>query len=197
MIYLAGHELLEESDKQPQWNLLSGSSNWSGTWYQATTGDGSLTNLKDQYGNLFVRHDTRAWQGTNQSCYLTENRFYTFSLIFKNETKNISRCQFFANQVEGATVEIQPVAYCVDGSKVVADDGGNIALPKDDSEHIISFVFAVTKSGRSNMRMEVPDGGSYLISSFKLEYGTKATRWMPAISDLALKSDLGGGKSPL
>ena len=186
-----GEELLQRSDV-PQWNLLNGSSNWSGVWHQATSGDGSVTNLKDQYGNLFVRHSTSAWQGTNQSCYLTESRFYTFSLIFKNETKTIIHCQFFANQVAGATVEIQPVVTYIDGSKVVADDKGNIALPKDDLEHIISFTFAVTKSGISNLRMEVPEGGSYLISSFKLEYGTKATRWMPAITDLMLKNENGG-----
>lgn len=190
--FVNGEKLLTESDLPPQWNLLKGSSNWSGAWYQATSGDGSLTNLKDQYGNLFVRHSTRAWQGTNQSCYLTESRFYTFSLIFKNETKTISHCQFFANQFADATAEIQPVATYIDGSKVVADDGGNIALPKDDLEHIISFTFTVTKSGISNLRMEVPEGGSYLISSFKLEYGTKATRWMPAITDLMLKNENGG-----
>lgn len=190
--FVNGEKLLTESDLPPRWNILTGTKDFSGKWSNATDGDGKLTDLKDHYGNYFVRHDNVAWQGTNQNAMVSGNQIYTFSLIFKNESKNVKHLRMYASGYS-STTDIQINSVYIDKVKTsFIDEGQSISAPTDDTEHELSYVININKSGIINLRIESMEDASYLISSFKLEHGSTATPWMPAISDLMLKNQNGG-----
>lgn len=186
MIYANGLKLLEESDKSPNWNLLTGTSDWSGQWVNNSV-QYSKTNSYDSNGNLLL-HYIGAWNGIYKPVKTIVGNFYTFSFLITN-FKSSSTINLYSNS------ENSFLALFVDHKQVPTGPTIDKKLLEDGNEHKIDAMYQSNTTEAFWARAEkTTSDGSMDLSSMKLECGTVPTPWMPAIADLALKSDLGGVK---
>lgn len=173
-LYANGIRLLDESDKQPQWNLFTNSSSFK-NWTNKT-GQIDLKYTSEPLGHGV--QTAVAWGQIFQPMYLVENKTYTFSAnIF---LKDNSQYNCYVNNIENLSIS----------SNVTPNgQGGSVTT---GGWKRVSQTFKCLKAG--TYAISVTSSDEYAVASYKLEYGTIATPWMPAITDLALKSDLGGVK---
>lgn len=183
--FVNGKKLLAESNLLPQWNLLTGTKDFSGEW-------SNLTKSTDTFGDFGVaNYFNKPWTGTGQY-YIAMVGIYTFSFWAKNLNGTISVKEYISLN---GNIETTPSGKSVTKADVNGGDNTNFQLTNDWQKY--TSTFSVKSIGAIKPRIETgSDSNKIQIAGFKLERGTKATTWMPAISDLALKSDL-GGKSPL
>lgn len=168
MIYVDGLKLLDESDKQPQWNLLTGTADFSGdNWVFNQT----VIEKTEKASNGNSVATEQPWSQPFQFSDFIEGRYYTFSIDVKE-----SHAQIMVQDSDGTN-----------SSNV---DQNIKKFDFDNSNwHRVSMTFKCLKSFKGRA-FEASDT-SHEVANMKLEYGTVATSWMPAITDLALKSRLG------
>ena len=194
--YLAGKKLLDKNDLPPQWNMLSGTKDLS-SFYFNQSGVGEIQSKKyissspnagliqtDNVAHLYGATPTASMLWNRDNPYFNKG-YYTLSLVARhNDTSTPNRTyalQFFSTytNVHGG---IPVLSFNITGTfqkysgTFYIDTAGN---------------YTDWRLGNANDAEQYP-GGSIYIADVKLEPSTVATTWMPAISDLALKSDLGG-----
>lgn len=174
MIYFDGLKLLDESDKQPQWNLLTGTADFSGSEWIFEKGSAIDNNVKAPNGNATVSQPP--WSQVSHIISITKGTYYTLSA----DTDSQNNSWYLQKD---------------DGTNVV-----DIYLKKLSSAtktNLNWFRKSVVFQGTENAQIKImcSCGEKNHIANMKLEYGTIATPWMPAITDLAFKSDLGGVKA--
>lgn len=183
MIYLNGTKILDESDKQPNWNLLTGTKDFSGNWKL-------LSKTSDSYEDFTIaKYENTAWNGTSQYVKVTPG-IYTFSLY-----------AHYLNDFNGAvhfyTALNEPTETLPNGS-VVSKAEVDMSLesctfPITSDWQRYAYTSVVKTSGWIKPRIESDTKRNQIeIAGFKLERGSIATPWMPAIADLQLKSQNGG-----
>lgn len=167
--YLARRKLLDENDLPPQWNLLTGTADFSGddwNWSNSKI----ETNLKAPNGNSVATEQN--WSQVYKIINLTKGNYYTFSIDVKD-------------------VYAQILVQNPDGTDADCIDKRITQLHFENSDwHKAQLTFKCIKS--SQVRIFEAHDNPHQVANMKLELGTIATPWMPAISDLALKSHLGG-----
>lgn len=179
--FVNGEKLLTESDLPPQWNLLKGTSDWSGDW--TNKGSWKATTKHDSNGNLLLNR-VGSWYGIQQFISAFANQIYTFSVFITN-LQNSETLGVYASD------NSKPLKAYLDGKEINLPPNGQFDTSKinDNQEHKAIFTFQPIQDGTFSVRIENPyETGSLNLSSMKLERGSKATAWMPAISDLMLKN---------
>lgn len=176
--FVNGEKLLTESDLPPQWNLLTGTADFSGSWINfQKTGSETLNGTKTAY------YGNKQWNGIAPTIHINRG-FYTFSLQIKALSTIYGNTNFYIN-VLGTSKSAQlasTYASLINGNGVDTKVSGN-----DWKKY--SVTFECIQEGFISPRIETSSASnSFLLSQFKLEKGTFATTWMPAISDLTLKS---------
>lgn len=188
-----GEKLLTESDLQPQWNMFSGTKDLSSFYFKNGSSIEKKSNFSSNPNIGLVQTDMIAhlW-GATPSQGMLFNRdnpyfnkgYYTLSLVARHNdtsTPNLTfPLQFFSDYTDAHT-KLSIVTFNITGT----------------FQKYSGTFYIDTAGNYSNWRLgnadnvQYPEGSIY-ITDIKLEPGTVATTWMPAISDLALKSDLGG-----
>lgn len=183
MIYVDGLKLLDESDKQPNWNLLTGTADFNGTEWL------NLNKTNSKFNQLRIADYTSVpWNGVSEY-YNAIIGTYTFS-FFAHITNNASNYNLYFYAELNSKTEQSSSGITYNSATV------NVTSPKwslSNEWKRYSVTFNVTNSGAVRPRIETNSTDPKIeLAGFKLERGSIATPWMPAISDLALKSDLGG-----
>lgn len=155
MIYIAGKRILDESDKQPQWNLMP------------NTGQKYKNILIPKNNNFSGEYIFGTFGNTSPLIHVS-----TFSAYIKNNTN-----------VDIEVYEFDNANVTIAGPIIKAQSERKIQWTVNN----LSALFYSTV-GRATVAEDI----SFQVKEEKLELGDIATPWMPAISDLALKSDLGG-----
>lgn len=185
-IYGGGNKILQRSDV-PQWNLISGTYTLSG--FSMTPNGGSIddTNELGQDSEMITSTKiVHLWGsyaiGTGvklpQSLYLTKG-IYTLSFLCKHQDPN-----------DNSTYPLGLYDDSVTNNKLLGQSGVRKTFEKT------SITFAVNESKNyGSLRIGTTSGatypaGSIYLSDFKLERGSLATPWAPALRDFAYKSDL-------
>ena len=157
-------------------NLLTGTADFSGSWFHRDDGSWTDDNWRDTNGNRVRKRAATAWYGLGQTVYLEPGN-YTFSMdMFLNLGANDS-LNFYAGdaQYNGTPNIVQLI------------DGNNYdhSSPQGSWFRAICH-FKVTKAGNVAIRPELNhDSGTVHVGSYKLEKGLIATPWTPAPSDNA------------
>ena len=156
-------------------NLLTGTADFSGSWFNRDDGSWTDDNWRDTNGNRVRKRAATAWYGLGQTVYLEPGN-YTFSMdMFLNLGANDS-LNFYADAQYNGTPNI-----------VQLIDGNNYdhSSPQGSWFRAICH-FKVTKAGNVAIRPELNhDSGTVHVGSYKLEKGLIATPWTPAPSDNA------------
>lgn len=191
MIFLNGIELSKKADSINP-NLLTGSSNFSGNIWSV-----SLSDSCDSLGNR--QSIINGWPDSFASVQLVAGTTYAISINLKNIADNTAAWNL--SVAAGSTAKVDYIrsgyddAFSFDTSKNFT----GVKFADKTTEHRYWSVFHCTQSGTANLAFytNVPQS-ELLLSSAKLEEGTKATTWVPNIADLSyqgLKNILGGGKA--
>lgn len=183
MIYLNGTKILDESDKQPQWNLISGTSDFSGGWFNLQN-----TTANQFNGNQVVAYNNQDWQGPCKTVHI-EPGFYTFSLMMNVNQPLNGTISFFVQPSYSKKKQAglsSDSEYLTKGTALIKN------IPSGWNKYSVSF--SVKEEGYIEPRIETSsNNNSISLAQFKLERGGTATPWMPAIADLMLKNQNGGG----
>lgn len=185
--FVNGEKLLTDSDLPPQWNLLSGTSDWSGNWENINNSQYSKTAKRDSNGNMLL-HYQGAWVGINKVITAFANEIYAFSFNITNAQINGDIAVYSNNN----QFTLQR-AY-LDGKSVALNTNTGVIdkTALDKKEHRISIIGQVKSSGDFSLRLESTNNDNSIdLSSMKLEHGDKSTQWMPAVADLMLKNQNG------
>lgn len=185
--FVNGEKLLTDSDLPPQWNLLSGTSDWSGNWENINNSQYSKTAKRDSNGNILL-HYQGAWTGINKVITAFANEIYAFSFNITNAQIN-GDIAVYANNNQFVLQR----AY-LDGKSCALNTNTGVIdkTALDKKEHRISIIGQVKSSGDFSLRIEsTTNDNSIDLSSMKLEHGDKSTQWMPAVADLMLKNQNG------
>lgn len=181
MIYLDGHRVLEDSDNRLNWNLLTGTSDWSGDWYNLKN---AITNKLE--GNQVYTYSNQDWQGPTKTIHVDPG-FYTFSLMMKvNGTLNGTVAFFIQpsysrKKMPGLSSDS---VYLTDGTAIIKN------VKSGWNKYFASF--NITEEGYIEPRIETSSNqNTILLAEYKLENGTVTTPWMPAIADLMFKKQNG------
>lgn len=191
--FVNGEKLLTESDLPSRWNMFSGTKDLSSFYFKKGGSIEKKSNFSSNPNISLVQTDMIAhlW-GATPSEGMLYNRdnpyfnkgYYTLSLIARHNDTSIPNLTF----------PLQCFSDYTDVHKGVPVVTFNIT----STFQKYSGTFYIDTAGNySNWRLgnagnAVYPGGSFYIADIKLEPGTVATTWMPAISDLTLKSYQGG-----
>lgn len=180
----------KEVNIPPQWNLLTGTSDWSGDWTK--TNQYSATTKYDSCHNLLL-HYSGSWNGIQKKVSAFKNEIFAFGVNITN-LETTQTLAFYSIQ---STYKI--LAVYIDGKKI--NFNSDQTIPKenlfDKSEHRVELIAQAGSDDKFSLRIEnTDDNGSMDLSSMKLERGSVATPWMPAIADLMLKNQNGGVQRP-
>lgn len=184
-IFGGGGEFLQRSDV-PQWNLIPGTYTLSG--FSMTPNGGSIddTNELEQDSEMITSPKIAHLWGNNvigsgvrlpQSLYLTKG-IYTLSFLCKHLDSNDNSTYPLGLYDDSAT-----------NNKLLGQCGARKTFEKT------SITFAVNESKNySSLRVGTTSGvpypgGSIYLGDFKLEHGSLATSWAPALKDFVMKSD--------
>ena len=147
-IYFNGTKLLNESDKQPNWNLL--------------------TETSQDFQNVTIPKNT-------YFTYITMKDFkfpVTLSVYIKNPTNYYLIVHMSNHGNDQSSNRIEPHS---EGKIIVS----NTAM--SDSYYVVT--------NQDGSQVNTHDEISFQAKELKLERGSVATDWMPAIQDLTMKSD--------
>lgn len=187
MIYFNGTKLLDESDKQPNWNLLTGTSNFDGF-----KNIDNVQNTQDFYGNYQTRIAT-PWLSPIKLIQVFTGQVICFSAVVQAmNTANLPKLGIYGGDTKaGGTAKI-PNTSTINNSIFVNKKEIQMAngyIPSDTEPHVLTGFFKITQGGLFNPRVECMNEASWLVSSYKVETGTVRTDWTPAIQDLTMKSN--------
>ncbi len=193
--YLAGKKLLDKNDLPPHWNMFSGTKDLS-SFYFKHSGAGEFQSKKyvssspnagliqtDNVAHLYGATTTESMLWNRDNPYFNKG-YYTLSLVARHNdtsTPNLTYpLQFFSDYTDVHN-GLPIVSFNITGT----------------FQKYSGTFYIDTAGNYSNWRLGNADNvqypaGSIYIADIKLEPSTVATTWMPAISDLTLKSDLGG-----
>lgn len=185
-LFGGGDEFLQRSDV-PQWNLIPGTYTLSG--FSMTPNGGSIddtkTELKQESEMIISSKVAHLW-GNNaigsgvklpQSLYLTEG-IYTLSFLCRHNDPN-NNYAYPIGLYDDSAAE----------NKLLGQFGARKTFEKT------SITFAVNESKNyGSLRIGTTSGapypaGSIYFADFKLEHGSLATSWAPALQDFVMKSD--------
>lgn len=184
MIYVNGMKILDEFDKQPNWNLLVGTQDFSGPWTYISKANNNFFNFS------VINYFNNQWGGICQYCNVTPG-IYTFS-VYARDLKGDSSDYIMSplNQVSETT----PDGKTVSMAKV---DKQSEIIKLSNEWQKFKTTFRVINAGAIKPRIETSDKDRQIqLAGFKLEHGSIATPWMPAIADLMLKNQNGGVRRP-
>lgn len=147
-------------------NIQRWSSNYNGVWHDET----------DEYNNLKVKSTTDGWNGWHQNVFVKAGEYYTLSYYAKADTNiNVNNSLTW----EQSPIFKGPVAS-FDGSNNISDN-----ITTDWKRY--SRTVKITGDGSLQWRIEYDGsalpGGKWYIAGMKLERGTVATDWSPALED--------------
>lgn len=155
-------------------NLFSGSKDFTGSKW-----DDIPENVqKDKYLDFTAINVNWAWNGISQ--YIAVNKGETFTASMYVKAKAGSTVSWYINLLGDKA-----------GYKKVDANPANKTINGTGNWQKTSITFTVTgDSGAIRPRIENDGSSSFWIAGMKLERGTNATPWCPAIQDYAMKSDL-------
>lgn len=174
-IFIDKHELAERKDIINP-NLFTGSKDFTGEWHSVLK-DIKLAQ-KDKYLDFTAICVNWAWGGISQ--YIAANKGETFTASAYVKGKAGSRLTWFmVLNWEGEN-----------GGKQVYGIPDTQTINATGDWQKTSFTFTMPDSGMIKPRIEGDGSIPFWIAGMKLERGTTATPWCPAVEDYAMKSDL-------
>lgn len=162
-------------------NLLTGTADFSGSWFRRDDGSWTDDNWRDNLNNRVRKRSGSAWNGLGQTVYLEPGN-YTFSLDMYLNLGNNDSLNFYAGDTQyNGTANIVQI---LDGNHY--DHNSPQARWFRAACH-----FKVTKAGNVAIRPELNQSrGTVHVGSYKLEKGLIATPWTPSPKDLPTNSNI-------
>lgn len=178
--FVNGEKLLTESDLPPRWNLLIGTQDFSGPFV-------GVVKSTDKFSDFAVsNYFNSIWMGETQY-YNASIGTYTFSVFARDLNGNSDA---FLMTSFNNNSEKTPNGETLSKAQVSVESV-SIKLTNNWQKFVVTF--NVSSNGGIKPRIETDESNRKIqLAGFKLEHGSKATDWMPAVSDLMLKNQNGG-----
>ncbi len=149
----------------PEYNLLSGTKDFSGIWY-ASWGHPSTDYYDDGYYNGFkVKSTVYQWRGLFQEYTITESGTYSFSAFVKSDYADNIIHRFII--INGVITNGQVIGEKFDWKR------DSVILTDLDAGDIVHVRY---EKGVNNTN-------PFSVAAYKLEYTSTPTIWMPALSE--------------
>lgn len=181
-----GEELLQRSDV-PQWNLIPDTYTLSDFSMAPSSGSIDDTNELNQDSGMIISSKIAHLWGNNaigsgiklpQSLYLTEG-IYTLSFLCKHNDPNNNNA-YPIGLYDDSAAESKLLGQCGVGKTF---EKTSITFAVNESKNYGSLRIGTTSGA-------IYPAGSLYLGDFKLEHGSLATSWAPALQDFAMKADL-------
>lgn len=149
----------------PNFNLLSGTKDFSGTWVNAEHWENDGT-----YKGLTVKKRTAQWQGLFKPITMQKDGVYTFSAYIKSSGDN-------------ANIRRYVECWDINGNQKWVGDVNNVFMGNNFDWKRDFFTLTLKKGDTLHPRHEIAGSGTLWTAGHKWEEGDKATQYIPTESE--------------